>query len=112
MKKLLMSFLIVMAFIVGAQNSYGQSTIEINKAASESTEVLKKQIKFDTDTEHQIYQSYKVYQRQMYHINTMNTSNSNQITEEKKKVFSKLCEDLKEILTEEDYAIFLEIEKH
>lgn len=112
MRKLLMSGLIVIAFLVGSQNSYGQSTIGINKAASESTELLKKQIKFDTDTEHQIYQSYKVYQRQLHHINTMDTSNSDLITEEKKKVYSKLCDDLKEILTEEQYAMFLDIEKH
>ena len=112
MKKLLMTALFMIAFIVCSQNSYGQSSIEINKAASESTELLKKQIKFDADTEHQIYQSYKVYQRQMHHINTMNTSNSDQISEEKKKVYSKLCEHLKEILTEEQYVMFLEIEKH
>lgn len=112
MKKLIGSFLIVIAVLIGSQNSYGQNAIEINKAASESTELLKKQIKFDTDTEHQIYESYKVYQRQMHHINTMDTTNSDLITAEKKKVYSKLCENLKEILTEEQYVMFLEIEKH
>jgi hypothetical protein len=112
MKKLILSIFVVFFFLFGSLNSYGQSTIEINKAAFENTEALKKQIKFDSNTEHKVYQSYKVYQRQMHHINTMSTPNSDLITEEKKKLYSKLCDDLKEILTTEQYAMFLEIEKH
>jgi len=111
MKKFLMLILVVMIFVLGSQTSFGQSTIEINKDASESTASLKKQIKFNTDKEHRVYQSYMLYQRKMHHISAMNSTNSESVSEEKKKVYSELCDNLKNILSEEQFAQFLEIEK-
>ena len=107
MKRTVLMICVIVACCFGLQNSFGQNALEINQAAAENTAALKKQIKFNTEQEHQVYQSFKVYQRQLAHIESMSGQNNIDVAAEKKKIFAELSTSLKGILTAEQYDLFL-----
>ncbi|NNL33195.1 MAG: hypothetical protein HKO80_08325 [Flavobacteriaceae bacterium] len=111
MKKICLSIFVFMTFIFGVQSSWGQNAIEINKAAFESTASLKKLIKFNTDQENKVFDAYKLYERQLAHIRALESNSLDTLDDEKKKVYASLCDNLNIILTEEQYELFLYLEK-
>ena len=107
MKNTVLTICLLFAFSFGYQNSYGQNIIDINRVASENTAELRKQIKFNTEQEHQVYESFLVYERQLRHLNVMSTEYSQDVSDEKKKIYAELCKSLKGILTPEQYDLFI-----
>ena len=93
-------------------NNSGAALVAIPPSyAAENTAALKKQIKFNTDQEHEVYQSYLVYQRQLHHIAAINSSETESVVVEKKKIHAELCKRLKDILTVEQYDLFMAYEE-
>lgn len=111
--KRFMRFAMFLAFLlITTQISRAQSVLEINQAASETTSELKQQIKFDSEQEDLIYRSYVLYNKKLSQIDAMSSANSKSALEEKKKVYTELCDNLKKILNKEQYARFEAFEKN
>ncbi|NND51589.1 MAG: hypothetical protein HKN54_04225 [Flavobacteriaceae bacterium] len=112
MKRLIRSVLILTLFLFSTQLSHAQNMIEINQSAAETTAELKKEVKFNAEQEDRIYESYVLYHKKLVHIDKMSSANPNSALEEKKKVYTELCDNLKKILNKEQFARFEAIEKY
>lgn len=95
--------------LLSTTNVIAQNTLEINNVASEITAELKKEIKFNTEQEHQVYDAYVLYKKRISAIEINNNASS--ISQEKKKAYSQLHVAIKTILTDEQYELFKDIEK-
>jgi ABC-type transporter MlaC component len=106
MKRFLKVCLVAAIFFIGSQNTEAQSNIlEINQAASEKSQDLRKQIKFDKEQLHDVFDAYLKYEKAL-------ANNSNTITtEQKQKITESLILTMKSILSEEQFAMYKEIEK-
>ena len=101
--------LLVAFFLTGTFTITAQNTLEINNAASEITAELKKEIKFNTDQEHKIYEAYVLYNTSLRDLNEDISLAS--VGEEKKKIYGTLRNTLESILTEEQFEMYQLIEK-
>lgn len=106
MKQFLKVCLVAAIFFIGSQNTEAQNnTLEINQAASEKTQELRKQIKFNKNKQNDVFDAYLKYEKAL-------ASNSNAISvEEKQKITEALILTMKSILDEEQFATYKQIEK-
>lgn len=105
MKKLTLltfAFILVGMFSLSAQNK-----IQINAAAAEQTEELRKQIKFNDDQRDQVYEVCKEYQAAYQTLSVDLEANKDW----KAKIDARLAEKLSSILTEEQYATFQKLKE-
>ena len=107
MKQILKVCLIVTALFFGAQNTEAQNNIlEVNQAASEKTQELRKQIKFDKHIQNDVFDAYLKYEK------ALATFEGNTLTsEEKEKITETLVLSMKSILNEEQFALYKKIAK-
>ena len=59
MKKIITLCVFAFALVLGTQTMNGQTMVEINQAAFTKTQELKKIIKFDAETEEEVYLVYQ-----------------------------------------------------
>lgn len=106
MKRFLKACLLAAIFFIGSQNTEAQNNIlEINQAASEKSQDLRKHIKFDKEQLHDVFDAYLKYEKAL--ANSTNTIT----TEQKQKITESLILTMKSILSEEQFAVYKEIEK-
>lgn len=106
MKQFLKVCLVAAIFFIGSQNTEAQNNIlEINQAASEKTQKLRKQIKFNKNTQNDVFDAYLKYEK------ALANSSNNMSIEEKQKITETLILTMKSILSEEEFATYKEIEK-
>ncbi|GFZ92990.1 hypothetical protein GCM10011531_26200 [Aquaticitalea lipolytica] len=107
MKKIITLCVFAFALVLGTQTMNGQTMVEINQAAFTKTQELKKIIKFDAETEEEVYLVYQAYESKMYNVN-QSIANGDVISDEdKQKVESMLFKRFKKIFTEEQYELYL-----
>ncbi|NQX86696.1 MAG: hypothetical protein HRT67_12465 [Flavobacteriaceae bacterium] len=106
MKLFLKVALVASIFFMGSQNTEAQNTIlDINQAASEKSQDLRKQIKFDKEQLHNVFEAYLKYNKAI-------ASSSSTISDEgKQKLTESLILTMKSILTPSEFAKYKEIEK-
>lgn len=105
MKKLtLLSFVFIFAamFSVSAQNK-----IQINSAAAEQTEELRKQLKFNDEQRDQVYEVCKEYQAAFQTLSVDLQANK----EWKAKIDTRLENKLATILTEEQFNQYKKLQQ-
>jgi hypothetical protein len=107
MKKILLlsAFAFLFSFNLEAQNK----TIEINAAASTNSKNLRKQIKFNKSQEHQIYEAFVNYEKRILKLKENSKPKSASYNEEAKKIQAVLNNDIKQILSEEQYSLYLSL---
>lgn len=105
MKKLTFITLIITLFITSA-NVVAQNKIEINAAASEQTEELRKQLKFNNEQRDQVYEVCKEYQAAYKTLSVDLEANK----EWKAKIDARLESKLATILTEEQFARYKQLQ--
>ncbi len=99
MKKIFTLFAFALIFMLGTQSGIAQNKIEINRVAAEKTEALYKTLKFSTEQRHLVYNAMKEFGKDMARYNQAGSNNE----EEKKKIREQLDVRIKEILNEEQY---------
>lgn len=105
MKKLtVLTFVLMMA---GMLSVTAQNKIEINAAAAEQTEELRKKIKFNDDQRDQVYEVCKEYQVAFQTLSVDLEANK----EWKAKIDARLSEKLATILTEEQFAMYQKLKE-
>jgi len=97
MKKIITLCAFALITILGVQNitAQNQNLIEINTQAFEKTDELRKILKFNNTQRDKIFEAFKVYQR---HITSLNNNE-----ETNKKIETIFDKKMKEILNEEQY---------
>lgn len=105
MKKLI---LLTFAFILtGMLSVSAQNKIQINAAAAEQTEELRKQIKFNDEQRDQVYEVCKEYQAAYQTLSVDLKANK----EWKAKIDARLSQKLSSILTEEQFAMYQKLKE-
>ena len=102
MKKLFTLCFFALTLCFSTQNMTAQNTAEINAAASVKAKELRRVIKFDTNQHDRVYEAYKAYEKTYQKISANLEANA----ERKKKIDAILDKEMKEILTEEQYALY------
>lgn len=100
MKKL--TVLTFVLFVAGMLSVTAQNKIQINAAAAEQTEELRKKIKFNDKQRDQVYEVCKEYQAAYQTLSVDLQANK----EWKAKIDNRLSEKLATILTEEQFAMY------
>ena len=85
MKKIITLCVFAFALVLGTQTMNGQTMVEINQAAFTKTQELKKIIKFDAETEEEVYLVYQAYESKMYNVN-QSIANGDVISDEDKQM--------------------------
>ncbi len=112
MKKIITLCFFAFALVLGTQTMNGQSKDDINNLALAKTQELKKSIKFNSETENEVYHAYLTYEKKMYSVNE-HIANGKTVTEEDKaKVEALLTDRLKQIFTEEQYEQYLTLKQN
>lgn len=107
MKKIISLCFFVFAVGLGTQTLKAQNIIEINAVAAEKTKELKQALKFDANTEHQVYKVYQAYERKKLNIDRIVASGKT-VSEDDKMAFNNmLAERFKKILTATQYERYL-----
>lgn len=105
MKKLI---LLTFVFILtGMLSVSAQNKIQINAAAAEQTEELRKQIKFNDEQRDQVYEVCKEYQAAYQTLSVDLEANKDW----KAKIDARLSEKLASILTEEQFAMYQKLKE-
>ena len=110
MKKIMTICFFAFAIILGNQSATAQSKVEINALAAKKTEDLKKVLKFDTDTEHKVYEIYKAFGQKKQSVVALEAKNKVITQEEKKKMDQMLTDEFKKIFTEEEFKRYTSFE--
>jgi hypothetical protein len=100
MKKL--TVLTLVLILAGMFSLTAQNKLQINAAAAEQTEELRKQIKFSDEQRDQVYEICKEYQAAYQTLSVDLQANK----EWKTKIDARLSEKLSTILTEEQFAMY------
>jgi hypothetical protein len=100
MKKL--TVLTLVLILAGMFSLTAQNKLQINAAAAEQTEELRKQIKFSDEQRDQVYEICKEYQAAYQTLSVDLQANK----EWKTKIDTRLSEKLSTILTEEQFAMY------
>lgn len=106
MKKLITLSFFTLALFLTTTTTNAQNKMEINQAAFEKTEALRKLVKFDTNVQDDVYQAYRLYELKMYNINTLAENGTSVTAEDKTKVKANLTQKLKELFTEEQFDVY------
>lgn len=105
MKKLITLCFFILALLFNTQGLEAQSTKEINTAASEKTEEIKKNIKLSKDQSEEVYQAYRVFEKSNQGLSKDKNANRKEI----KKINQILDEKLEEILSDEQFKTYLTV---
>ena len=108
MKKIITICLFAFAMVLGTQTVAAQSKVEINSIASKKTQELKKAIKFNSDTEDKVYQTYQMYEQKMANLEKIIASGETVADEDKEKINNMLNDKFRTIFTPEQYKLYLE----
>ncbi|MCK8480799.1 hypothetical protein [Psychroserpens algicola] len=103
MKKLITLCLFSVALLFNTQSITAQNTLEINAQANIKTKELRKIVKFEDSKKQDVYKAYQDYGIAYKKISSNLTEN----TERFEKINTALDERLKNILTEEEYVLYL-----
>ena len=99
MKKVITLCLFVFAMFLGTTSATAQNKIEINTEASETTETLRKLLKFDNTQRDNIYDAYKEFGKAK-----ANLKNSKLVSDEAvMKIKKRLTDKIETILNEEQF---------
>jgi uncharacterized protein YaaN involved in tellurite resistance len=103
MKKLITLCLFALTLLLSSQNMTAQNTLEINAEANSKTKALRKTIKFEETKMDAVYKAYQSYGIAYKKISSDLEGNADRL----KKIDTFLDSQLGEILTEEQYLIYL-----
>lgn len=103
MKKLITLCLFAIALLLGTQNVTAQNTLEINAEANTKTKELRKVIKFEQNKMQDVYVAYQNYGIAYKKISGNLKANTVRLD----KINKVLDTRLSEILTEEQYTVYL-----
>jgi hypothetical protein len=107
MKKIITLCFFAFAMILSTQTMTAQSMVEINSLASKKTQDLKKAIKFDTNTEELVYQTYQAFEQKKYNIVKLESEGKVVSAEDQEKIDNMLIEKFKNIFTVEEFNRYL-----
>ncbi|MDC0007407.1 hypothetical protein OAE07_05525 [Winogradskyella sp.] len=99
MKKVITLCLFVFAMFLGTDSATAQNKIEINTEASETTETLRKLLKFNNTQRDNIYDAYKEYGKAHANLTSSRTVTEEAVTKLKKRLTDKV----EAILNEEQF---------
>ena len=112
MKKIMTLCFFAFAMVMGTQTVAAQSLVEINSLASKKTQELKKNVKFDDATEHQVYEAFQAFEQKTASVTKIEASGKTVSSEEKETIKNMLVEKLKNIFTEDQFVRYLEFSKN
>jgi uncharacterized protein YaaN involved in tellurite resistance len=108
MKKIITLCIFAIILMFSVQNMSAQNTIEINAEANIKTKELRKTVKFEDTKMNDVYKAY-----QSYGVAYKKISNSlSNKAERLKKINTVLDEELKTILSAEEYITYLQYSKN
>jgi len=99
MKKVITLCLFVFAMLLGTDSAIAQNKIEINTEASETTETLRKLLKFDNSQRDQIYDAYKEFGKAQASLKNTKTVTSEAV----EKLKNRLTTKVESILNEQQF---------
>ncbi|HLT32761.1 MAG TPA: hypothetical protein VKZ98_03140 [Aquaticitalea sp.] len=111
MKKIITLCFFAVAMILGTQSITAQNIIQVNAVAAEKTKELKQSIKFDSDTEDLVYQTFQEYERKKYSIEKVEAAGQTVSEEDRMKFNNMLAEKFKVLFTPEQYERYLTVSK-
>ncbi len=104
MKKIITLCISALTVVFSIQNLSAQNTLEINAEANLKTKELRKTVKFEDTKMDDVYKAYQSYGVSYKKIdNTLSNK-----TERLKKIKTILDEELKTILSTEEYILYLQ----
>ena len=103
MKKIITLCICAITLLLSTQNMTAQNTLEINAEANTKTKELRKVIKFDETKMDDVYKVYQNYGIAYKKISGNLEGNADRL----KKIDTYLDNKLEEILTEEQYIVYL-----
>ena len=103
MKKIVTLCIFALALLFSTQNATAQNTLEINAEANTKTKELRKVIKFEQAKMQDVYEAYQNYGIAYKKISQNLSANSERL----EKINNSFDERLREILTEEQYVMYL-----
>ncbi|MGS2727696.1 hypothetical protein ACU8DI_13885 [Psychroserpens sp. BH13MA-6] len=103
MKKIVTICAFALALLFSAQTLSAQNTLEINAEANTKTKELRKVIKFEQAKMQDVYEAYRNYAIAYKKISDKVELNAERL----EKINNKFDEELKEILTDEQYEKYL-----
>jgi hypothetical protein len=106
MKKIVTFCFFALALCFTTQTLKAQNLIEINAAANQKANELRKTIKFDNNVLEEVYQAYKAYETKIQSINKFMEEGSTESINAKAETKNVLNKRLKELFTEEQFATF------
>lgn len=98
---------VVFTMILGTVSMSAQSNVEINSLASKKTQELKKVVKFNSDTEELVYQTYQAFEQKKYKVDKVLAKGGTITAEEKEKINNMLTEKFKTIFSAEEFERYL-----
>lgn len=106
MKKLITLTFFAFAMLLSTANGFAQDKKEIHKVAFEKTETLRKNIKFNTLVQDEVYEVFKQYETNMA-VAKKNLSEGKTVTSaDFEKIKSTLNSKIKALLTEEQFDVY------
>ncbi|MEM6515617.1 MAG: hypothetical protein AAF688_05495 [Bacteroidota bacterium] len=106
MKKYL-SLIVLTSALVFSQLSFSQNRIEIDKAANAKTKELRKTVKFEQNKMRDVFKAYQAFETTYQKIDDNLDANKERL----KKIKEILDNDLKQILSPEEYERYLSISR-
>lgn len=110
MKKIVTLCFFALTVCFSTQTITAQNVIEINAAANQKANELRKTIKFDTNVLEEVYQAYKAYETKIQSIDKYMTQGSQESVKAKTETKEILNARLKELFSEEQYAKYESLE--
>ncbi|MCK7588984.1 hypothetical protein M0G43_00200 [Subsaxibacter sp. CAU 1640] len=110
MKKIITLCLFAFAMVLGTQSINAQSMVEVNSLAAKKTQELKKAVKFNTETEEAVYETYQTYVKKQMSFEKVAANGGTVTAEEKEKVEKMLTEKFRAIFTAEEFQRFQDFE--
>lgn len=110
MKKIVTLCFFALTVCFSTQTMNAQNVIEINAAANQKANELRKAIKFDTNVLEEVYQAYKAYETKIQSIDKYMEQSSQESVKAKADTKEILNARLKELFTEEQFTKYESLE--
>jgi len=108
MKKIITLCIFAITLLFNVQNISAQNTLEINAEANIKTKELRKTVKFDATKMDDVYRAYQSYGVAYKKISNSLSNKADRL----KKINTVLDEELKTILSTEEYMTYLQYSKN
>ncbi|MGJ8590921.1 MAG: hypothetical protein ACSHXF_00135 [Aquaticitalea sp.] len=111
MKKIITLCFFAFAMVLGTQSAAAQTMVEVNAIAAKKTKELKQAVKFNTDTEHAVYETLQAYVSKKFSLDKIVSEGGTVSSEDKVTIDNMVAEKFKNLFTEEQFQRYLEFEK-